>query len=189
MKSRQFFLLFCMCAVVPLVAAKLSLALGWFSNTGTNKGVWMEKEIQLLPDSVMSAEEGVDNTNVHWRLVYVQAEQCDQSCEQALLTLQQLYSGLGRKQLKIKPLILAAQIPAQQNPVKQPTQLKKFPDVSWQSGLVPVPELQHHIVIVNQRGLVLLRYPATGTPEQMRDLAKHIRTDLLHLINYDRSGA
>ena len=184
MNSRTFFLLFCLCAIVPLAAAKLSLTMGWFSHSGTNKGIWMEKEIQLLPDMTNLQGNTFYSAEVHWRLVYVQAEICDTYCEQALLTLQQLYSGLGRKQLKIKPLLLA---PPQSN-VKQTAQLQQWPNIDWQPASFVVPELQNHIVIVNQRGLVLLRYPITASPEQMRDLAKDIRTDLLHLINYDRSG-
>ncbi|WP_331345851.1 hypothetical protein [Cellvibrio sp. UBA7661] len=194
MNSRKFFLFFCLCAIVPLAAAKLSLSFGWFSHSVTNKGIWMEKEIQLLPDMASLQHETLASTEVHWRLVYVQAQTCDQLCEQALFTLQQLYSGFGRKQLKIKPLLLTPpQLNANQTVQLsslqlQPVQLQQRPDIEWQTASFVVPELQNHIVIVNQRGLVLLRYPITGSAEQMRDLAKDIRTDLMHLINYDRSG-
>jgi hypothetical protein len=154
--------------------------MGWFSQGGNNKGQWLQHEIQLLPDASLSAKENSVSSNVHWHLVYVQAAACDQACEQALYTLQQLYSGMGRKQLKIKPLVMAAQ---------EPAQLKQFPAIGWQSEQSVATELQNQIVIVNQRGLVLLRYPVADSPEHMRDLARDIRTDLLRLINYDRSGA
>jgi hypothetical protein len=180
MNSRNFFILFIGCAAVPLVAAQLSLSMGWFSQGGNNKGQWLQHEIQLLPDASLSAKENSVSSNVHWHLVYVQAAACDQACEQALYTLQQLYSGMGRKQLKIKPLVMAAQ---------EPAQLKQFPAIGWQSEQSVATELQNQIVIVNQRGLVLLRYPVADSPEHMRDLARDIRTDLLRLINYDRSGA
>ncbi|WP_331351664.1 hypothetical protein [Cellvibrio sp. UBA7671] len=180
MNSRKFFILFIACAAVPLVAAQLSLSMGWFSQGGNNKGQWLQHEIQLLPDASHSTKGNSVSSNVHWHLVYVQAAACDQECEQALFTLQQLYAGMGRKQLKIKPLVMAAQ---------EPAQLKKFPAIGWQSEQRVATELQNQIVIVNQRGLVLLRYPVDGNPEHMRDLARDIRTDLLRLINYDRSGA
>jgi len=180
MNSRNFFILFIGCAAVPLVAAQLSLSMGWFSQGGNNKGQWLQHEIQLLPDATHSAQDSPAGSNVHWHLVYVQTAVCDQECEQALFTLQQLYAGMGRKQLKIKTLVMAAQ---------EPAQLKQFPALGWQPEQSAVIELQNHIVIVNQRGLVLLRYPVDGNPEHMRDLARDIRTDLLRLINYDRSGA
>ena len=179
MSSRKFFILFIACAAIPLIAAQLSLSMGWFQQASTNKGQWLNHEIQLLPDTNSIAQQNAD-TNVHWHLVYVQANVCAQQCEQALFTLQQLYSGMGRKQLKIKPLIMAQQ---------QPEQLTKFPAISWKLEPNAASELQNQIVIVNQRGLVLLRYPVADSPEHMRELAKDIRTDLLRLINYDRSGA
>ena len=193
MSGRKFFVLFIVCAAVPLIAAQLSLSMGWFQQGGTNKGQWLQHEIQLLPDAYDDAptradsnvtvgglaENSIEN-KAHWYLVYVQAAACDQQCEQALFTLQQLYSGMGRKQLKVKPLVMAQQ---------QPVQLNKFPAIDWQPEPSAANELQNQIVIVNQRGLVLLRYPVVESQEQMRELAKNIRTDLLRLINYDRSGA
>lgn len=180
MSSRKFFILFVVCAAVPLVAAQLSLSMGWFNQGGNNKGQWLQHEIQLLPDASHSVKDNSVDNAAHWHLVYVQAAVCDQQCEQALFTLQQLYAGMGRKQLKIKPLVMAQQ---------QPSQLKQFPAIGWQPELNTAHELQNQIVIVNQRGLVLLRYPVVDSPEHMRDLARDIRTDLLRLINYDRSGA
>jgi hypothetical protein len=180
MSSRKFFILFIACAIVPLIAAQISLSMGWFNQAGTNKGQWLQHEIQLLPDITSTDEDQSTSNSVHWHLVYVQAAVCDQQCEQALFTLQQLYAGMGRKQLKIKPLVMAQQ---------QPSQLNKFPAIGWQPEQIAAHELQNQIVIVNQRGLVLLRYPVDDNPEQLRDLAKNIRTDLLRLINYDRSGA
>ncbi|WP_062061138.1 hypothetical protein [Cellvibrio sp. OA-2007] len=181
MTSCKFFVLFIACAVVPLFAAQLSLSLGWFSQSANNKGEWLQHEIQLLPDANYSAQNNfTGNDAVHWHLVYVQAQACDQLCEQALFILQQLYVGMGRKQLTMKPLVMAQ---------RKPAQLNKFSAVAWQPEGPAANELQNQIVIVNQRGLVLLRYKLDGNPEHMRDLARDIRTDLLRLINYDRSGA
>jgi hypothetical protein len=180
MNSRIFFILFTACAAVPLIAAQISLSMGWFSQASTNKGQWLRHEIQLLPGATSIAAEKSINTSVHWHLVYVQPAVCDQQCERALFTLQQLYAGMGRKQLKIKPVVIAQ---------TQPAQLNKFPAIAWQSQQHTANELQNQIVIVNQRGLALLRYPVDENPEYMQNLAKNIRTDLLRLINYDRSGA
>jgi hypothetical protein len=179
MSSRKFFAWFFICGFVPLLAAQLSLSLGWFNKASTNKGQWLQHDIQLLPDTINPTQDNIDS-DVHWHLVYVQAAVCEQQCEQALFILQQLYAGMGRKQLKVQPLVMAQQ---------QPVQLNKFPAIGWRPENKAVNELQNQIVIVNQRGLVLLRYPVDSDPDHMRDIAKNIRTDLLHLINYDRSGA
>ena len=170
MPSRKFFTLFIACALVPLVAAKVSLAMGWFSHSSINKGEWLEHDIQLLPVASSMA--------AHWRLVYVRASDCNQECDQALHVLQQLYTGLGRKQLNIEPLFLS--------PINQ-VGFKQFPAVNVLVNTQLQPELENQIVIVNQQGLVLLRYPVSGDVEQMKTTAKDIRADLLRLMNYDRS--
>lgn len=179
MTARKFFIIFIACAAVPLVAAQLCLSMGWFSQGSTNKGEWMQHDVQLL-STASSESENLLNEQVHWHLVYVQPDDCKQECEQALFTLQQLYAGMGRKQLKIKPSIMAQQ---------KPIQLNQFPAVEWLPEPAVAAELKNQIVIVNQRGLVLLRYPVATDAEHMNALAKDIRTDLLRLINYDRSGA
>jgi hypothetical protein len=171
MTSRKFFALFIGCALVPLVAAKASLEMGLFSQTSVNKGEWLEHEIQLLPVAPPMA--------AHWRLVYVRASDCNHECDQALHAMQQLYTGLGRKQLNIEPLFLSA---------KKIPSLREFPAINMLIDVQPQTELDNQIVIVNQQGLVLLRYPVNSDSEQMKNLAKDIRADLLRLMNYDRNG-
>lgn len=171
MTSRKFFALFLGCALVPLVAAKVSLEMGLFSKTSVNKGEWLEHEIQLLPAAQPLA--------AHWRLVYVRASDCNYECDQALHAMQQLYTGLGRKQLNIEPLFLSA---------KEIPEFKQFPAINVLIDTQPQAELDNQIVIVNQQGLVLLRYPVNGDSEQMKNVAKDIRADLLRLMNYDRRG-
>lgn len=171
MTSRKFFALFLGCALVPLLAAKVSLEMGWFSQSSVNKGEWLEHEIQLLPVAKPLA--------ANWRLVYVRASDCNDECDQALHALQQLYIGFGRKQLNIEPLFLSA---------KEMPELKQFPAISVLIDTRPQTELDNQIVIVNQQGLVLLRYPVNSDSEQMKNVAKDIRADLLRLMNYDRRG-
>lgn len=171
MTSRKFFSLFLLCALVPLSAAKLSLAMGWFSHHAVNKGYWLEHEIELLPNAEANAAA--------WRLVYVAPETCAQACQQALYSLQQLYTGLGRKQLQIQPLVMAPQTPQG---------LHEFSALHWLEKNILAQQLQNQIVIVNRDGLALLRYPVSEDAQQMQHIAKDIRTDLLRLMNYDRSG-
>lgn len=171
MTSRKFFSLFLICVLLPLVAAKVSLAMGWFNQTAVNKGYWLEQEIELLP--------GVDYDTAAWRLVYLAPEHCAQTCVQALYSLQQLYTGLGRKQLSIQPIIAAPSYPAN---------LNDYSAITWLQKNSSVHELHDQIVIVNRDGLALLRYPVHSDREQMKNITQDIRADLLRLMNYDRSG-
>jgi hypothetical protein len=171
LSKSTFLLLFILCCSVPFIAAKLVLEFGWFNSDTSNKGQWLDREIQMLP--------GDERTQLHWHLVYVQASECDANCETALYMMQQLYIGLGRKQDEINTLVVAD---------RAPQQLAKFSHIKWQAPLSLTPELQHHILIVNQKGLALLRYPVTTDPAAMLVIGKGIRTDLLRLMNYDRTG-
>ena len=171
LSKSTFLLLFILCCSLPFIAAKLVLEFGWFNSDTSNKGQWLDKEIQLLPEN--------ERTQLHWHLVYVQSNECDANCEAALYLMQQLYIGLGRKQDEINTLIVSE---------RTPEQLTKFSHVKWQAQTQSIPELQNHISIVNQKGLALLRYPVTTDPATMLVVGKGIRTDLLRLMNYDRVG-
>lgn len=195
MSSRKFLSLFLLCALVPLVAAWASLRFGWFSAAPTvNHGEWLTQELRLLP----APERG----GGQWHLVYVAETEgepaCGASgaalvradaassppvlttrCEQALLILQQLHAGLGRKQARVQALVLAAQDPAAR---------MRYPHIEWQAARVSEPALQGRIVLVDPRGLALLRYAVEAGPQQAQRVAGDIRSDLLRLMNYDRSG-
>ncbi len=171
LSKSKFLFLFILCSSLPLIAAKLALQYGWFNAGVSNKGQWLDHEIQLLP--------ATEHPQLRWHLVYVQAQQCDANCEIALYTMQQLYIGFGRKQDEFNALIVAEQSPAE---------LAKFSFITWQAPKTSEPELQNHILIVNQQGMVLLRYPVSLDPAVMLGVGKDIRTDLLRLMNYDRAG-
>lgn len=174
MSSRKFLSLFLLCALVPLAAAWASLRFGWFSAAPTvNRGEWLTQELRLLPAPARGGGK--------WHLVYVPGvvgEPAERS-EQALLVLQQLHVGLGRKQDRVQALVLAPESPAAR---------ARYPHVEWQAAQVSDPALQGRIVLVDPRGLALLRYVVEPGPQQAQRMAGDIRSDLLRLMNYDRSG-
>lgn len=172
--KRTFFLLFFLCCSLPLLAAKCALEFGWFTPGVTNKGQWLEQEIVILPDTKSLAEK-------RWHLVYMPAQACDHTCDLALYTLQQLYSGLAARQERVSVVVLADQ---------QPQHLENFRDIHWQASGVNIANLylENKIVLVNPHGIALLHYPVATEPVAMVTLAKAIRTDLLRLLAFERSG-
>jgi hypothetical protein len=192
MSSRKFLALFLLCALVPLAAAWASLRLGWFAAAPTvNHGEWLTQELRLLPAPARGSGP--------WRLVYVPAAEgelaCSDAretparaaaepapgarCEQALLILQQLHVGLGRKQARVQALVLAAHSPAA---------LARYPHIEWQAVQVSEAAVEGRIVLVDPRGLALLRYAVEPGAQAAQRVAGDIRSDLLRLMNYDRSG-
>lgn len=165
-KFLAFFLAFCF---LPLALAKLALHFDWFEGGTVSQGEWLQQEIFALP--ALEAHEKV------WRLAVIPANECDAVCEQGLYLVQQMYIGLGRKQAQVQPLLASAE------PIAEIDQ--KFPVFQWQHAINHA-EIDNHIVIVDVQGLVLLRYPLQSNEWSQADIARHIRTDLLKLMNYDR---
>ena len=163
MAKKKFLLLFLLCSLLPLAFAQALLSFGWFSSATTNKGQWLSGEVSLLPAATDTA---------HWRLVYVtQTADCDQACQLAHYSMQQVYSALGRKQQYLT-LWQSGGIAPQ--------------DMQWQPNPVSATALQQQIVLVDMKGLALLAYPVSTEKEQMIKTAKAILTDLNKLLNYDR---
>lgn len=173
MTGSKFFALFLFCVGAPLALAKLSLHQGWFSQDDTNnKGEWIKDGVQVPLPTPKEAE-------VDWYLVYVESEDCQKTCEQALYTLQQLYTGLGRKQLKLKTLIFSA---------VKPAQLNNYAALGWSEPADALVSFNNKILLLNKDGLALLQYPATEDMSAMITVARDIRSDLNRLMNFDRGG-
>lgn len=177
MNAKRFFLLFFLCALVPFAAAKLSLSLGWFTAGATNKGVWLEQEVQLMP--------ALNNGDLHWTVAYISGGGCDEHCTQALSLLQQLYLGLGRKQLGVQAMFMSANGTHMAAVEKKFPALKTLPVNLALSNAPALSSFENQFVILNQQGVALLRYPLSRAPAQQ--VAADVRSDLLRLFNYDRS--
>ncbi|MBV2130904.1 hypothetical protein [Arsukibacterium indicum] len=170
MNKNKFMLLFVVCCVMPLAAAKLVLEMGWFNPGSSSKGVWLEQEIFLLDD--------ISGQKKHWRIVMLADTPCQQRCQNALHTVKQLYIGLGRKQEQVQPVVVGT--------LNEPDAYPMF--VQQRAEINDVTLLQQQILLVDQKGLVLLSYPMPEQDAEMADIARSIRYDLLKLLNYDRTS-
>lgn len=175
MKARNFFLLFSLCALVPFAAAKLSLSMGWFAGEATNKGQWLTQEVRLIP----ALEQG----DLHWTVAYVSSQACAQECASALALLQQLYTGLGRKQLGVQAMLVTGNKTNLAHLTQQFSALKMMHTPTELNSALDL--LNNQFVIINQQGIVLLRYPLADSIASQ--VAADVRSDLLRLFNYDRS--
>ncbi|MGI5310191.1 hypothetical protein [Rheinheimera sp. WS51] len=168
MAKNKFLLLFILCCAVPLILAYLVLRMGWFESGVTSKGHWQTEEVFVLEPTAEQA---------HWRITVLPAKECEQLCQNAVYTVQQLFIGLGRKQQQVQPVLVTTEpmttLPSSFNQHTAKQQLNA--------------ELANHIVLVDYQGLALLRYPMPNTEDEMVLTAKALRQDLLKLLNYDRT--
>lgn len=169
MNKKKFLWLFVLCCVLPLLAAKLVLEFGWFNRGVSSNGEWQQNEVFLLAASAEKA---------HWRIGVIPAAECATQCLGALHTVQQLYVGLGRKQVQVQPVFISTQ------PVAA-----EFAAFTQQPAIAVAPKnLQDKILLIDQQGLVLLSYPMPAAEADMAATARAIRQDLLKLLNYDRTS-
>jgi hypothetical protein len=168
MHKKKFLWLFILCCGLPLLTAKLVLEMGWFNSGMSSHGQWQQSELFLLKPTVEKA---------HWRLAVAPGAECTALCLQALHTVQQLYTGLGRKQDQVQPVLLS-----------DITVPKEYPVFVISDTVLPVPmALKDRILLIDQQGLVLLSYPMPEKAD-MASAAKAIRQDLQKLLNYDRTS-
>lgn len=168
MNKNIFLLCFVLCCGLPLLAAKVVLDQGWYQPGSSSRGQWLQQEYFLL-------QPAFDKPN-HWRVAVV-ARQCEaQRCQKALHTVKQLYIGLGRKQTQVQPVYIGK------------ARLIDYPMFLQQEGSEVGGALENHIVLVDQNGLALLRYPMPEHAEEMAATAKAIRADLMKLLSYDRTS-
>ena len=170
MNKKLFISLFLLAALVPLAAAKLALAMGWFSDSGVNRGKWLEEDVYPLSLSDVDAHQG--------HLVYVASPTCAEECRTAAYTLQQFYIGLGAKHERLSLSLISSQPPAWIN---------EYPDLHWQhAGDLP-SSYEQKILLLNPQGLALLSYDFAAAAD-LPHIARDIRTDVLRLLKYDREG-
>ncbi len=170
MGKKKFFALFLLCALVPLAAAKLSLAMGWFSDKAANRGKWLDEEVYPLLPAKVDAHK--------WMVVYSAGENCADECRDAAYTLQQFYSGLGMKQDRVSVAIIARD---------SPRWLKQFPDLQWRLPSSSTRRSQHQLLLLNPQGLALLSYEFSAEAK-LAQVSADMRKDILHLLKYDREG-
>lgn len=166
MAKNKFLLLFLLCCVVPLAAAKLVLSNGWFSSGVNSQGQWLTKEVLLLPPG--------KSADPHWRLVYLAPQQCLQDCMQAIDLMQKVYLALGRKQQQLALVVLTEQ-PISALPATLTQQQGSAQGLSV-----------GQLVLVENQGLALLQYPVPADTQQRLLTGKAVMADLKKLMNYDR---
>ena len=74
--------------VLPVILAKLALDNDWFNKGSTNRGELMEPPLDV--SALISDQEP------SWRILYVMPDQCDVKCKNALYSLEQVWTALGR---------------------------------------------------------------------------------------------
>lgn len=96
--NKKSLILVAVAFILPVILAKIALDTDFFNRGVTNKG--------LLLDPVLNLSPVLAETEPKWRIVYVLPSECDQRCENALFTIQQVHLSLGKHVERVVPVVI-----------------------------------------------------------------------------------
>lgn len=85
--------------VVPVIMAKFALEFDWFNKASTNRG-------QLLEPTIV-ADQLLQGAETKWHFLYVIPEVCEQACENAIYSVSQVKTAIGRESDRVNSIFIA----------------------------------------------------------------------------------
>lgn len=180
-KNKMMLMLLLTAFVVPVLLAKLALEFEYFSKASTNKG-------QLLTPTI-------DTSSIYqladpkWQIVYFHSGQCEQRCQNALYSLSQVWSALGKKRDRVTPVVLYSSNDQLQS------QIAKYPALKEQqllparlSAASELIEKDTGIYIIDTLNNALLFYPMPVEQKDTVMVARDVLSDLRKLLKLSRIG-
>lgn len=169
--------------VLPVILAKLALDNDWFNKGATNRGELMQPPLDV---SVLITESGEPS----WRILYVMPDQCDARCKNALYSLEQVWTALGRESDRAKATIILTE-----SSDKQPllaldgqSHLTVLNSDNQNVNKVFKDAPSDGIFLVDTLNNAMLRYPLQEQQEQAVMHSRDILADLKKLLKLSRIG-
>ncbi|MFB0911605.1 MAG: hypothetical protein QMA97_00140 [Glaciecola sp.] len=88
---------------LPVILAKLALENEWFNKGATNKGQLLSPIIEAGDLFIIEGEEP------HWRLAYIIPDVCDAACENAIFSISQVRTAVGRAMDRVDAVFIATE--------------------------------------------------------------------------------
>ncbi|WP_218354235.1 hypothetical protein [Alteromonas lipotrueiana] len=162
--------------VLPVVLAKLALDNQWFNQGVTNKGE--------LIQPVMDYSGYLSEQPVKWRLVYHLPAQCDDVCENAIYSIQQVWLALGRETDRAQPTILYSS----ESDTQKVIQLQREQNIEvLESPTMPMAD-RSTVLVVDTMNNAMLRYTISKRREQAILGSRDILADVRKLLKLSRIG-
>ena len=169
---------------LPVILAKLALDNEWFNKGSTNRGQLLNPIIEAGELFVVEGEEP------HWRLAYSIPEVCDVACENAIFSISQVRTAVGREMDRVDAVFIVTEnsdIKAVENLEKNKfgkvlkTETKNVNKLFNQVG-------KNGIFVVDTLGNVILKFNSTLDREQAIMDSRDILADLRKLLKLSRIG-
>lgn len=180
--NRRTFILLVLVFAIPVILAKLALEGDWF-----NKGVTNHGELLTTPLEFSSL---YPEREKKWYLTYISNKPCLNQCENALYSLSQIWTALGREQDRVATAVILTD-EVQRNRARQlegAPKLKFIPVSTDQVTLTFGSEQVEGIYIVDALGNIILTYPLHGDKQQAVLASRDILSDMRKLLKLSRIG-
>lgn len=168
--------------VLPVALAYLALTFDWFNKASTNRG-------ELLAEPLDMNLLGVE-FEPKWRLLFVMPQNCEQSCENALYSINQIWVASGKASDRVEPLVLRHE----QSEKLENTEMNNHPTLKVLNAdgqnvnKVFKDGATDGIFIVDTLGNIILRYPLQQKQEDAIQQSRDILADLRKLLKLSRIG-
>jgi len=181
--NRTMMLLLAAVFILPVILAKLALDNGWFNQAATNKGMLLTPPVDM---SVLQTSE----QQPKWKLLYVLPDICALECENALYSIAQVRSALGKESDRAEVVVV---IHEKSNFV-QLGLLQEKPNIRLlNTNLKSLQQVfkdqsTDGIFIADTLDNVILRYPLHIDKEQAILHSRDILSDMRKVLKLSRIG-
>lgn len=181
--NRSMMLLLAAVFILPVLLAKLALDNGWFNQAATNKGELISPPVDM---SVLQASQ----QEPKWKLIYVLPEVCGIDCENALYSIAQVRSALGKESDRAEVVVITHEksnlaqltlLREKKNTRLLATDLKSLQQVFKENTT-------DGIFIADTLDNVILRYPLQIEQEQAVLHSRDILSDMRKVLKLSRIG-
>ncbi|MBT1451447.1 hypothetical protein KJ365_11210 [Glaciecola sp. XM2] len=176
------FILLIIAFIVPVIMAKIALENDWFNKASTNRG-------QLL-DPIIEAQDLLQGAETKWHFLYVIPAMCDAACDNAIYSINQVKTAIGRESDRVNAVFIATETSDQ-------SALTKIAEISATQVLqqqkenvnkVFKDESVNAIFIADTLNNIVLKYPNTPDEEQAIMDSRDMLADIKKLLKLSRIG-
>lgn len=169
--------------ILPVLLAKLALDNGWFNQGVTNKGELISPQIDI---SILETSQ----QEPKWKLIYILPQVCTLDCENALYSIAQVHSALGKESDRAEIVVISHE----ESNLEQLASLTKKQNIrllttdinSLQQLFKATPT--DGIFIADTLNNVFLRYPLQIDKEQAILHSRDILSDMRKVLKLSRIG-
>lgn len=181
--NKPMIFLFVAVFLLPVILAKLALDNGWFNQAATNKG-------QLISPPIDIGQLKAPQAEPKWKLIYVLPEICNAECENALYSIAQVRSALGKESDRAEVVVITHE----KSNLLQLKQLKENQNIRLVAcDLASLQQMfkdnrTDGIFIGDTLDNVILRYPLQPDQEQAVLHSRDILSDMRKVLKLSRIG-